>query len=146
MNQKRYAILLVNLSLIFAVVQAAADGPESAGPSARSDTNIEAPDSRNSSVRRTRVTRDPATGKTLVAPAPGIPVHTLSAREQNMLSRSDEGLQSTVLANGAVAVDLRGRFQSMVTASSDSGGNQLKTSCRVGDDAYSSAKLAGEAR
>lgn len=67
-----------------------------------------------------RVYRDPETGQ-LGAPPPGIQPPGLSAAEQQMLNRSDRGLQARTLPNGAVAVDLQGRFRSMTVATTRAG-------------------------
>lgn len=67
-----------------------------------------------------RVYRDPKTGK-LGAPPAGIHPPGLSAAEQRMLNRSDRGLQARTLPNGAVAVDLQGRFMSMAVATTRAG-------------------------
>jgi hypothetical protein len=76
-----------------------------------------------------RVYRDPKTGQ-LGAPPPGIQPPGLSAKEQQMLSRSDRGLQARTLPNGAVAVDLQGRFRSMAVATMHDG-NMPAVQCVV---------------
>ena len=146
MNNQTYVTLVVTLLLLLVAVRAPADKPLSLGPAVRSEPASEALNSPDIIVRRTWVFRDPVTGRVGIGPTSGIPVRDLSPREQNMLSRSDEGLQPTVLANGAVVVNLRGRFQSMATASPDPGTSQLHMSCSIGDGARSSDKLAPETR
>ena len=146
MNDQRYVMLAVTLLLLLVAVQVSADESLSSRSAVRPEPASETLDSPDIIVRHTLVFRDPVTGRIGVGPASGIPVRSLSPREQNMLSRSDEGLQATVLANGAVAVNLRGRFQSMATASPNSGTSQLHMSCSIGDGTHSSDKLAPETR
>jgi hypothetical protein len=81
------------------------------------------------SVKGLRVYRDPKTGQ-LGAPPPGIQPPGLSAAEQQMLNRSDRGLQAHTLPNGAVAVDLQGRFRSMAVATVHDG-NKPAVQCEV---------------
>jgi hypothetical protein len=76
-----------------------------------------------------RVYRDPKTGK-LGAPPPGIQPPGLSIAEQQMLNRSDRGLRARTLPNGAVAVDLQGRFRSMAVATIRDG-NKPAVQCEV---------------
>ena len=114
-----YVKLAVAFSLFMAAFPVAADAPESSDSRVPPNANSEQARSADLNLLRTRVQRDPVTGQIEITPASGKRVLTLSPREQNMLSRSDEGLNSTVLASGAVAVNLRGRFQSMATARSE---------------------------
>jgi hypothetical protein len=76
-----------------------------------------------------RVYRDPKTGE-LGAPPAGIQPPGLSAAEQQMLNRSDRGLQARTLPNGAVVVDLQGRFRSMAVATVRDG-NKPVVQCEV---------------
>jgi hypothetical protein len=62
-----------------------------------------------------RVYRDPKTGR-LGPPPAGVQPPGLSVAEQQMLNRSDAGLQPRALPGGGVAVDLQGRYQSMAVA------------------------------
>jgi hypothetical protein len=62
-----------------------------------------------------RVYRDPQTGK-LGPPPPGITPPGLTAAEQRMLNRSDQGLRPLTLPGGGVAIDLQGRFRNMAVA------------------------------
>jgi len=133
MSPHRHVRLAVTFSLFMATVQVAAEKPLSSSPLVRPDPNLERAELPEINLRRTRILRDPVTGQVVIAPGSGTRDWTLSSRERNMLSRSDEGLQPTVLANGAVAVHLRGRFQSMATASSEPGNSRLKMSCSVID-------------
>ena len=137
MNHQRYLKRAVAFSLFMAAVQVAADKPRSTSP-VQPDAKTERLESPEINLRRTRVSRDPVTGQIEIAPGSGMGVRSLSPREQNMLSRSDKGLEPTVLANGAVTVNLRGRFQSMATASSAPGSSLLKMSCSVDAGAASS--------
>jgi hypothetical protein len=131
----RHVRLAVTFSLFLAVVQVAAEKPLLSSTSVRPDPNLDRAELPEINLLRTRISRDPVTGQLVIAPGSGRRDWTLSPREQNMLSRSDEGLKPTVLANGAVAVHLRGRFQSLATAYSEPGINQLKMSCSVIDAA-----------
>ncbi len=65
-----------------------------------------------------RVYRDPISGQ-LGPPPVGIPPPGLSIAEQPRLNRSDRGLRARSLPNGAVAIDLQGRFMSMAVATTD---------------------------
>jgi len=65
---------------------------------------------------------DPQTGQ-LVAPSRE-QLQQLSAMEQHMLSRSDVGLVQHRLANGAVLLDLDGRFQEFVNVRIGPGGKK----------------------
>ena len=62
-----------------------------------------------------RVYRDPVSGR-LGPPPAGFRPPGLSIAEQQMLNRSDQGLRERTLPNGAVVVDLQGRFRSMTIA------------------------------
>ena len=141
MKHPYYLKLTVACLLFMAAVQVAADKPPSTGP-VRPDAKTGRLESPDTDLLRTRVSRDPVTGQIEIAPGSGMPVRSLSPREQNMLSRSDEGLQPTVLANGAVTVNLRGRFQSMATASAELGHSQLTMSCSVDDGTLSADQPA----
>ena len=68
-----------------------------------------------------RVYRDPISGR-LGPPPVGISPPGLSIVEQRRLNRSDRGLRARSLPNGAVAIDLQGRFMSMAVATTDAGG------------------------
>lgn len=68
-----------------------------------------------------RVYRDPATGKIGPPPA-GFQPPGLSIAEQQMLNRTDHGLRERTLPNGAVVVDLQGRFRSMAIATTAANG------------------------
>ncbi len=144
MNHPYYLKLIVAFSHFTAAIQVAADKPPSTGP-VRPDAKIGRLESPDTDLRRTRGSRDPVTGQIEFTPGSGMPVRSLSPREQNMLSRSDEGLQPTVLANGAVTVNLRGRFQSMATANAEPGHSQLTMSCSVDDGTLSADQPAPDA-
>jgi|GEM_PF-6269611 len=60
-----------------------------------------------------RVYRDPATGE--LGPPPAAQ-RGLSQRLQNAVSRSNAGLSSRMLPNGAIALDLQGRFMTLAMA------------------------------
>jgi hypothetical protein len=68
-----------------------------------------------------RVYRDPATGKIGPPPA-GFQPPGLSIAEEHMLNRTGHGLRERTLPNGAVAVDLQGRFRNMTIATTDAEG------------------------
>lgn len=68
-----------------------------------------------------RVYRDPISGR-LGPPPAGTPPPGLSIIEQQRLNRSDRGLRARSLPNGAVAIDLQGRFRSMAVATTDARG------------------------
>jgi hypothetical protein len=59
---------------------------------------------------------DPETGHLTSVPPAGVPALELSAQEIEMLSRSTEGLVLRRSANGAVTVDLGGRFRQLSVA------------------------------
>jgi hypothetical protein len=143
MNHQHLVRLAVACSFFMTPLPATADEPQSTSP-VRSAANLERTPSPDIDLRRTRASRDPVTGRIEISPGSGTRTRSLSPREQNMLSRSDEGLQPTVLANGAVTVNLRGRFQSMATASSESGKTSLKISCSVDAGAKSSGQQVSE--
>jgi hypothetical protein len=134
MNHRHVVSLAVGCSLFLTTVQVAADKPQSTSPvvPVASLDRTRPPDM---DLRRTRVSRDPATGQIEISPGPATRTWSLSPREQNMLNRSDEGLEPTVLANGAVTVNLKGRFQSMVTGRTPSGNSLLEMSCSIDDGA-----------
>mgnify|MGYP006870735355 FL=1 len=68
-----------------------------------------------------RVHRDPISDR-LGPPPAGVAPPGLSIAEQQTLNRSDRGLRARSLPNGAVAIDLQGRFSSMAVASTDTRG------------------------
>lgn len=138
--------LAVAFSLFMAAFPVAADAPQSSDSHVPPNANSEQARSPDLNLLRTRVQRDPVTGQIEITPAPEKRVLTLSPREQNMLSRSDEGLNSTILASGAVAVNLRGRFQSMATARSEPGKSQLEMSCSIIDATRSTDDHAPDVR
>jgi hypothetical protein len=88
-----------------------------------------------------RAYRDPKTGR-LGAPPPGIQPPGLSAAEQQMLNRSDRGLQARTLPNGAVAVDLQGRFRSMAVATTRAG-SKPAVQCEVAPHEAEAALQSG---
>ena len=133
MNPHHPVRLIAVFSLFMVAAQVAAEKPQSAISPDQLNPNSEQADSPGTNLVHTQVSRDPVTGKIKIAPGSGTRTWTLSPREQNMLSRSDEGLKATVLANGAVTVNLRGRFQSMATATSEPGDDPLKMSCSIVD-------------
>jgi hypothetical protein len=63
-----------------------------------------------------RVYRDPTSGRLVPPPAGFFQPPGLSIAEQQMLNRSEKGLRAHTLPNGAVAIDLQGRFRSMAVA------------------------------
>jgi len=73
----------------------------------------------NRAMQSMRVYRNPETGQ--LGRAPG-GTFTLSPEERRMLSRSTEGLTSRVLPNGAVALDLQGRFMNLSIATRNADG------------------------
>lgn len=68
-----------------------------------------------------RVYRDPLSDR-LGPPPAGVTPPGLSIAEQQKLNRSDRGLRARSLPNGAVAIDLQGRFRSMAVASTGTRG------------------------
>jgi len=137
MNDQNNVVLTVAILLSLVTVRVAAEEPVQSGPPDGAVVSSAAPDSPGDTAHRsTRVFRNPETGVIEFAPAASTPLTGLSVREQNMLSRSDQGLQARVLANGAVALDLQGRFQSMATAAADSDTGQLKMSCSIDDGVH----------
>ena len=147
MNDQNNRVLTIAILLSLVTVRVAAEEPVQSGPPDGAGVSSAAPDSPGDTAHRsTRVFRNPETGVIEFAPAVSTPLTGLSVREQNMLSRSEKGLKSTVLASGAVAVNLRGRFQSMATASANQGSRQLVMSCSVGDDTHFPDPQATETR
>lgn len=67
---------------------------------------------------------DPQTGRVLGAPAPGTQPLELSAEIQNALSTSHEGLNEVpgTEPGGGMKLDLQGRFQSPLLATTDAQG------------------------
>ena len=67
---------------------------------------------------------DPQTGAILKAPAPGTVPLQLTPALQNALSTSDQGLAESPssVPGGGVKVDLQGRFQSPLFATTDANG------------------------
>ena len=135
MNTHHYLKLIFALSLFMVTVQVTAEKPLSTSLSDPAYPSSEQAAPPRENLLKAQVSRDPVTGQIEISPGSGSRTWTLSPRELNMLSRSDEGLQATVLANGAVAVNLRGRFQSMVTTASDLHDHRLKMSCSIVDAA-----------
>jgi len=86
-------------------------------PPTTDKTNAEIP----AQSRSLRAHRDPTTGKIGPPPA-GFQPPGLSIAEQQMLNRSDHGLRERTLLNGAVELDLQGRFRSMTLATTDKDG------------------------
>ena len=79
-----------------------------------------------------RIYVDPHSGRLLSSPPAGVAVLLLSAKEQQMISRSHVGLYEEVLPNGAIMVNLQGRFRNLAVATA--GDAQPLMSC-VGDAA-----------
>ena len=59
---------------------------------------------------------DPQTGRVVSAPAPGTTTLQLSPAEQNRMSTSSQGLVEEPLPGGGYKLDLKGRFQSPLMA------------------------------
>jgi hypothetical protein len=78
------------------------------------------------------------------SPAVAIPISALSARERNMLSRSDDNLRARVLPNRAVALNLQGRFQNMAIVSTEQNTGQLITSCSIDEPISQEDKVEAE--
>jgi len=76
-----------------------------------------------------RVYRDPQTGR-LGPPPAGVVPPGLTISEQQMLSRSEQGLKSRTLPSGGVAIDLQGRYRNMSMATIVSG-EQATVSCVI---------------
>jgi hypothetical protein len=95
------------------------------------------------SAQGLRVYRDPKTGR-LGPPPTGVQPPGLSVAEQQMLNRSDAGLQPRTLPGGGVAVDLQGRYQSMAVATVGVDG-QTAVNCAV-TPAQAEAALQAEQR
>jgi len=76
-----------------------------------------------------RVYRDPQTGRLGPLPA-GVVPPGLTISEQQMLSRSDQGLKSRTLPRGGVAIDLQGRYRNMSIATIGSG-EQATVNCVI---------------
>ena len=73
-----------------------------------------------------RVQLDPETGE--MVPLSDLSADELSARMAKQLNRSAAGLAEVQHADGGVAVDLQGRFQSLSVATIDSNG-RVNTGC-----------------
>lgn len=86
----------------------------------------------NQAMQSLRVYRDPETGQLGRAPGGSF---TLSPEERRMLSRSTEGLTSRVLPNGAVALDLQGRFMNLSVARRNADGTISMTCVHDPDQA-----------
>jgi hypothetical protein len=74
------------------------------------------PAAQTSPARGMTVHIDPQTGRVVPAPAPGTTTLQLSPAEQNRMSTSSEGLVEEPLPGGGYKLDLRGRFQSPLMA------------------------------
>jgi hypothetical protein len=133
MNPHHPVRLIAAFLLFMFAAQVAAEKPQSAISPDQLNQNSEQANSPGTNLVHTQVSRDPVTGIIAITPGSGTRKWALSPREKNMLSRSDEGLQATILANGAVTVNLRGRFQSMATATSEPGDDPLQMSCSIVD-------------
>jgi hypothetical protein len=66
-------------------------------------------------VPHLQVYRDPQTGR-FGPPPPGVAQMGQTDIERGMVSRSDQGLRPITLPDGAVAVDLQGRYRNMAVA------------------------------
>lgn len=89
-----------------------------------------------------RVYRDPDTGR-LGPPPAGVQPHGLCVAQQQMLNRSDEGLQQRTLPGRGVAVDLQGRYQSMAVATVGADG-QASVNCVLTPEQAEAALHAGQ--
>jgi len=88
-----------------------------------------------------RIFLDPETGR-LIGPDQ-LPPQALSALEMAMLRRDTRGLTQRTLANGAVVVDLQGRFQSFAIATLQPRGDVSTSRC-VAAAVSAEALLEGE--
>jgi hypothetical protein len=134
MTSKTFLLTTIVFSSLLVGASAFADETESSMAPAASDPEDNLPGSPAvDTAGATRAYRNPDNGEIefeTTAPARG-----LSARERNMLNRSDDGLQARALPNGAVAVNLQGRFQSMATIQVHGDTDALQLSCSVNDHA-----------
>jgi hypothetical protein len=145
MNIKFYLMSAAVILPLLVIAPAPAEEQVPLGPPVPAEAAPDVPDSQDVGVSRsTRAFRNPGTGQIEFGPAAPIPLPELSAREQNMLSRSDEGLQARVLANRAVAINLQGRFQSMTTVAADQDTGQSIMSCLITDGTHREESIESE--
>ena len=88
-----------------------------------------------------RVFINPETGD-LGGPPPGVEPPGLSVATRQKLSRSDHGLQTRLLPDGTLLVDLQGRFQNMSVVTLDKDGEAHLT-CSHSVDHIEKAMLHG---
>jgi hypothetical protein len=145
MSSQYNLALTAAILLSFFAIPVVAEEPGPSDPPPGAENASAAPGVPNErALRATRVFRNPDTGEIEFAPGASMPVPGLSVREQNMLNRSDEGLKARVLENGAVAVNLQGRFQSMATAATDHDTGELNTRCSIDGGAHADETHATE--
>jgi hypothetical protein len=130
----RYLVSLVSSALLL-VVSSLSIAEESAGPA----NGESSPAHDHSGRQAVRVYVDPETGQ-LVSRAVEARALALGARERQMLSRSSKGLKPQKLANGGVALNLQGRFQSMVMVATDARGEVRQLVCLIDEPEAATAE------
>jgi hypothetical protein len=136
MTSKTFLLTTIVFSSLLVGASAFADETESSMAPAASDPENNLPGSPAvDTAGATRAYRNPDNGEIEFETTAPVPVRGLSARERNMLNRSDDGLQARALPNGAVAVNLQGRFQSMATIQVYGDTDALQLSCSINDHA-----------
>lgn len=139
MNRKSKIALAAMILMLLIFTPAISDEQEPENSQASMNSSSALPNtSANEIIRTTEASRNPASNRTELQPSKPVALSELTGREKNMLSRSDEGLRAQVLPNGAVVLNLRGRFQNMATAATDQNTGQLIKVCSIGDDTHHS--------
>lgn len=121
-KRHRYGAALAAISAMCLGIGLAAsskDGTEDDGKSRQQAEQVNEAAAGQQAMQSLRVYRDPESGRLGRSPGGAL---ALSPEEQRMLSRSTEGLTSRVLPNGAVALDLQGRFMNLSVATRNADG------------------------
>lgn len=115
----------VGVTVLLLVVAVATIAVLSSGRSTDSKlTAVESSAASNPNTAAMRVFLDPETGEVGAQPDPNV-AFELDAGTENALRYDDEGLKTTHHANGAVSVDLDGRYQSASVVRLDENGKLM---------------------
>ena len=121
-KRHRYGAALAVISVLCLGIGLAAsskEGTDSDEKAWQQAEQVNATGAGNPAMQSMRVYRDPETGQLGRAPARPL---ALSPEEQRMVSRSTQGLTSRFLPNGAIALDLQGRFMNLSIATRNADG------------------------
>ncbi|MGI9329140.1 MAG: hypothetical protein ACR2QB_00345 [Gammaproteobacteria bacterium] len=128
----KVALATVFLSYTTHGLAAEPHNPEEPGPT----SHVQTQSARTNAIQRTRIFIDPETGRPAHRDDHGKTIE-LSARERAMLNRSSTGLTQRTLANGAVGINLQGRFRNMLAVQLDPVTGALHSVCTVDDSMFS---------